>query len=343
MRHRTLTSLLAGLCVAAPLLRPTAGAQERQRPDESPTIRRTVDLVNLTFSVQTRRQKLVTDLDLKNFRVFEDGEPQRILHFSRETDLPLRIGILLDTSNSIRPRLKFEQEAAIDFLYHVVRRGKDQAFLMIFDNEAAVVHEFTDDLGSLTDTILKLRAGGGTALYDGVYEACLRKLINPPPDPEKREIRRILVVISDGEDNLSRRSRSEALEMARRAEVAIYTISTSTDWVSVTGPTPQKWDKTPGDKVLEGYAGETGGRAFFPYRLDDLARSFLDIGAELRSQYSLAYMPSNRTMDGKFRSIRVETDRKDLVVRARKGYFAPPASANPASKDGRPASPPAPR
>jgi len=290
--------------------------------------------------VQTRRQKLVTDLEQKNFRILEDGQPQRILHFSRETDLPLRIGILLDTSNSIRPRLKFEQEAAIDFLHHVMRRGKDQAFLMIFDNEPYVIHDFTYDLGSLTDAILKLRAGGGTALYDAIYDAARNKLINATPDRENRELRRILVVISDGDDNLSRRSRLEALELAQRAEVVVYPISTSTDWVSLSGTTPQKYQKTPGDQVLEFFADETGGRAFFPYRLDDLSQSFLDIGNELRSQYSLAYTPTNRKLDGKFRSIKIETDRGGMVIRSRKGYFAPATSADSGSRQSRPGSPP---
>jgi Ca-activated chloride channel family protein len=339
MLRRTAFFLMTALLLAT---LPVPGpAQEPQRAEDLPTIRRTVDLVNITFTVQTRRQKLVTDLEQKNFRILEDGQPQRILHFSRETDLPLRIGMLLDTSNSIRPRLKFEQEAAIDFLHHVLRRGKDQAFLMIFDNEPYVIHDFTDDLGALTDAILKLRAGGGTALYDAIYHAARNKLMNAPPDRENRELRRILVVISDGDDNLSRRSRLEALEMVQRAEVVVYPISTSTDWVSLSGTTPQKYQKTPGDQVLEFFAEETGGRAFFPYRLDDLSRSFLDIGNELRSQYSLAYTPTNRKLDGKFRSIKIETDRGGMVIRSRKGYFAPATSADSGSRESRPGSPPA--
>jgi len=333
MRRFFLIALITALLVPvvasqtqpAQLASPSAVGQARQQEDV-PAIRRIVELVNVVFTVVNRRQKFIIDLDRSNFKVFEDGRPQEIRHFSRETDLPLRVGMLLDTSNSIRDRLKFEQEAAIDFFHNVVRRKKDLAFLMTFDNEPAVIHDFTDDLGALSETVLRQRAGGGTALYDAIYYACRQRLLNPPAG-ENLEVRRVLVVISDGEDNLSERSRGEAIQMAQRAEVAVYTISTSTDWLSITGQTPKKLHKTRGDEVLEQLATETGGRAFFPYRIDDLAQSFMDIGVELRSQYSLAYVPTNRAADGKFRAIRIEVDRKGLNVRARKGYYAPRASA----------------
>lgn len=288
----------------------------------------------MLFAVVNRRQKFITDLQKENFKVLEDSEPQKITNFSRQTDLPLRVGLLLDTSNSIRDRLKFEQEAAIDFLFNVVRRKKDQAFLMTFDSEPSIVQDFTDDVGQLRDAILRQRAGGGTALYDAVYMACQQLLTNPPRSPGASvEVRRILVVISDGSDTQSTRARGEALEMAQGAGVAIYAISTSTQWVSATEERDRvkrldrKYHKNEDDKVLEEFAQETGGRAFFPYHVDDLAQSFLDVGDELRSQYSLAYVPSNRVADGKFRKIRIEVDRKGLIVRARKGYYAPRASA----------------
>jgi Ca-activated chloride channel family protein len=150
------------------------------------------------------------------------------------------------------------------------------------------------------------------------------------------------VVISDGDDNSSNRSRGESVEMAQRAGVIIYSISTSTDWVSAEdekNPTRRinrKYEKEEGDKVLEQLAVETGGRAFFPYKVDDLGQSFLDIGDELRHQYALAYSPAGRSPDGKYHTIRIQTDRKDVVVRARKGYFSVPIPAS-----GKPAAPPA--
>ncbi len=299
--------------------------------------------MDVVFTVVNRRQKFITDLQKEDFSVFEDGQPQDLRFFSRQTDLPLRVGLLLDTSNSIRDRLKFEQEAAIDFLFNVIRRAKDQAFLMIFDNEPSIIHDYTADMGQLRDAILRQRAGGGTALYDAIYTACQQRLSNPPMPPgENPEVRRVLVVISDGDDNLSTHSRGEAIEMAQRAGVVIYTISTSTQWVTAEEGTDaakrsnRKFVKEAGDKVLEHLAEETGGRAFFPYRVDDLAQSFQDIGDELRSQYSLAYVPTNRSADGKFRRIRIEVNRKGLLVRARRGYYAPRAAADVT----KPASPP---
>ncbi len=324
-----------------PAKAPAPQATASQQRDQSTIVRR-VELVDVVFSVFNRRQKLISDLQKGNFSILEDNQPQEIRFFSRETDLPLRVGLLLDTSNSIRDRIKFEQEAAIDFLYNVIRRKKDQAFLMTFDNEPGVILDYTDDLGAMRDSILRQRAGGGTALYDAIYDACRNQLSNPPrPAADNPQVRRVLVVISDGDDNLSSRSKSEAIEMAQRAGVVIYAISTSTQWVTASeerDPGKQvhrKYHKDAGDKVLDQLTEETGGRAFFPYRVDDLAQSFLDIGDELRSQYSLAYVPSNKVRDGKFRSIRIEVDRKGLQVRTRKGYYAPRATAEtpkPASK-----------
>ena len=348
MTRRLLPRLLLLATMASVALTAALPAQHTnpQNPPALPaqseqTIVKEVRLVDLLFTVVNRRQKFVTDLDKQDFSVFEDGQPQKITNFSRQTDLPLRVGLLLDTSNSIRDRLKFEQEAAIDFLFNVVRRHKDLAFLMTFDSEPGYVQDYTEDLGVLRDAILRQRAGGGTALYDAIYKACSDRLTNPPlPSPQNPEVRRVLVVISDGDDNLSNRTRTEAVEMAQRAGVVIYAISTSTQWVTAgkeRDPLKQanrKYHKEAGDKALEQLAEETGGRAFFPYQVDDLAASFQDIGDELRSQYSLAYVPSNKSPDGRFRRIRIDVGRKGLIVRARKGYFAPRAAA----ENARPAS-----
>jgi VWFA-related protein len=239
--------------------------------------------------------------------------------------------MVLDTSNSIRERLKFEQDAAIDFIFNALRRGKDQAFLMTFDDGAQIIKDFTGDTGEIRDTILKQRAGGGTSLYDAVYAASNHLLKNSPlPPGPNSDVRRVLVVISDGDDNSSNRSRGESVEMSQRAGVIIYSISTSTDWVTTEDEKDpakrisRKYEKNEGDKVLEQLAGETGGRAFFPYQVDDLGQSFLDIGDELRHQYALAYSPAGRSPDGKYHTIRIQTDRKDVVVRARKGYYSIP-------------------
>ncbi len=323
---------------AAPATSPPA--PPAQAPGETPpqgsqpstTIRIGVNLVDVQFSVLNRRQKLVADLQKENFRVFDDGVAQAIQSFSRQTDLPLRIGLLLDTSNSIRERLQFEQDAAVDFLYNVVHRGRDQAFVMTFDDQPEVVQEFTDSLEQLQQSIRKQRAGGGTALYDAVYQACADKLLHAPMSADEPVIRRVLVIISDGDDNLSEKSRSQAIEMAQRAGVVIFTISTSTDWLSPeessdpTKNTNRKYQMDPGDQTLKSLAEAAGGRAFFPYRLDDLNQSFLDIGDELRSQYSIAWAPYGREADGKYHTIKIQVDQKDLIVRARAGYYGAPPS-----------------
>jgi VWFA-related protein len=312
------TGLVLAQTPPAPQQPPPAQAVQQTPPTTSVT----VDLVRMVFTVTNRRNKFITDLDRGSFKVLENNQPQEITFFGRETDLPLRIGLVLDTSNSIRDRLKFEQEAAIDFVHSVVRRKKDLAFLMTFDSDTGVLHEFSDDVGEMSQIIQRQRAGGGTALYDAIYFACKERLHTPPAPASGSETRKILVLISDGDDTHSDRARSEAVDACQRAETSIYAISTSTDWISTTNKTPQKIHKTHGDQVLEEIAEETGGRAFFPYRLDDLAASFQDIGDELRSQYSLAYAPPNRTNDGRFRRIKIEVlDRKGLVVRGRKGYY----------------------
>ena len=296
-------------------------------PQKTPAITSTTGLVHLVATVMDHHRNFITDLDQNDFKVLEDGTPQEIRYFGRETDLPLRIGILMDTSNSIRPRLDFEKDAALDFLQHVLRRNKDQAFVMTFDNEPEIIQDYTGDLALLTDAIRKQRAGGGTALNDAIYRAA-EKLTNPPiPKGANPEIRRVLVVISDGNDNLSDHALSESVEAAIRAEAVIYCISTNTDWLAIEGDKPHKMHVEGGDKVLEQFADQSGGRVFYPYKVDDLAQSFVDIGEELRSQYFIAYSPNNPQATGQYRKIDVQISQKGLNVRTRRGYYATAAAS----------------
>ena len=327
-----LCALAAGLCnLRAQAPAPAPPADEPLAASQA--IRRDVNLVDVLFTVFDRQNRIVASLEQNDFRVSDDGEPQQILFFSRQTDLPLRVGLLLDVSNSIRSRLKFEQDAAIDFLYSAIRRDKDQAFLMTIDDDSQLVHAASGDLNSLRDAILRQRAGGATALYDAIYKASEEMVRLPLPVGSRLDLRRVLVVISDGEDTLSRRSRREALEMAQRAGIVIYTISASTEWIvsdnnsTAARTANRKYMKTDGDKVLELFANDSGGRAFFPYLIDDLAQSFAAIGDELRSQYSLAYVPVGRAPDGKFHTIRIQAVPRNLQVRARRGYYATPPEA----------------
>jgi Ca-activated chloride channel family protein len=309
---------------------PAAPNQEPAPQQGNQTIRVPVNLVDVLFTVLNRRNKLVPELEKADFKIWDDKNPQEIRYFTRQTDLPLRIGMLLDTSNSIRDRIKFEQDASINFLFSVLRRNKDEAFVMTFDDEPQIVQGFTSDAGALRDQIIKTRAGGGTAIYDAIYEACVKELSHPPrpPGDQPDVVRRVMILISDGDDNLSTHTRGDAIEMAQRTSVVIYTISTSTQWVSLSQTDPnklgdRKYHLTDGDKILQELAEETGGRAFFPYHVDDLDQSFQDIGDELRNQYSIAYLPTNYVLDGRYHKIRIEVpEHKGYQVRARRGYFA---------------------
>jgi Ca-activated chloride channel family protein len=316
---------------AAPPATPAPAPPAQEPVQQSQTkIITTVNLVDVLLTVLDRRNKLVPSLEKQDFKILDDNVAQDIRYFSRQSDLPLRIGMLLDTSNSIRDRIKFEQDAANNFLFSVLRRGKDEAFVMTFDDEPQVVQAFTPDTGKLRDQILRTRAGGGTAVYDAIYQACVQELSHPPrpPGDQPDVVRRVMILISDGEDNLSTHTRSEAIEMAQRSSVVIYTISTSTQWVTLDDPSKErtgnrKYHLTDGDKILQALAEETGGRSFYPYHVDDLDQSFQDIGDELRNQYSIAYNPSTHAFDGRYHKIKIEVpEHKGYQVRARKGYFA---------------------
>ncbi len=280
-----------------------------QKPEASPdNLVVHVDLVNVLFTVTDRKGTLVTDLGRENLKIYEDNKPQAITNFTRETELPLTIAVLIDTSSSIRDRFKFEQEAAIDFLYRTLRPKKDKALLITFDSAIELIQDFSDNPEVLAKAIRQVRPGGGTKMFDAIYLTCQEKL--------KAETgRKIMILISDGDDNLSLETLSGTLEMAQKSDVSIYSISTnSSGFFGLTAPKA--------DKVLKRLAEDTGGRAFFPFKAEDLSASFQGISAELRSQYSLAYRSSNPTRDGSFRSIKIETDRRNLKVKARRGYYA---------------------
>jgi VWFA-related protein len=281
-------------------------------PDEELTvIRKRVDEVNVVFTVTDKRGHFVKDLTQNDFRVLDDSKPaESIRSFSRQTNLPLRVGLLIDASNSVRDRFKFEQEAAIEFLNQIIRPRFDRAFVIGFDTTPEVTQDFTDSTEALSHGVRMLRPGGGTAMYDAIYFACRDKLMKE--DKSQVATRRAIILLSDGEDNQSRVSREEAVEMAQRAEVIIYTISTNTSGL-----------KLRGDKILEHFADETGGKAFFPFKIQDVADAFSQIQDELRSQYAVAYKPADFTANGQYRKIEIMADNKKYKVRARKGYYAP--------------------
>src|ERR1700761_3982080 len=288
-------------------------AQQQSPPapvegSESAPIVAEVTRVNMLFTVTDKKGRFVTDLTKKDFQVYESKKQQQIMEFTSETDLPLRLAILIDTSNSIRDRFRFQQEAATNFINSVMR-DQDKATLVSFDTAAEVITDLTNDTNRLENGIRDLRPGGGTALYDAMYLACKEKLMRDQP---MYKFRRAMVVLSDGEDNESRYSRDQALEMAQRADTVIYTISTNISHI-----------ETDGDKVMRYLSEQTGGVAFFPFQAKDLNKSFENIANELRHQYNLFYRPDPLKTDGQYHPVEIRVKgRKDLIVRARKGYYA---------------------
>jgi Ca-activated chloride channel family protein len=281
------------------------------QPDDSIiTIKKRVDEVNVLFIATDRHGKFVRNLNEKDFAILDDHKPpQSIVNFRRETDLPIELGLLIDTSGSVRGRFDFEQEAAVSFLQNTVRPNFDKAFVVGFNGHSQMMQDFTDNAALLSAAVHRMQDGGGTALYDAIYRACHDHLIK---DHEDHPSRRAIVVVSDGEDNQSDYSEAQAIEMAQRAEVIIYAISTDDSGLILRG-----------DKVLQRIADATGGRAFFPYKMKDIKNSFAAIEDELRSQYIISYHPADFEANGHYRPIEITALKKDLQVRSRRGYYAP--------------------
>jgi VWFA-related protein len=326
MHIRTTTRLAAVvlLCAAAALSAqqptPAPAAPElqqhegEQHPSDIKVATREVDLI---FTVTDKHGNFVPQLQQQDFGLLDDGRPpQRVVRFQRQTNLPLRVGIMLDTSSSIRQRFQFEQNAATDFLLQVLHPA-DRAFVEGFDVQTDIEQDFTNRIDLLNTGISKLRPGGGTALFDSLYKTCRDQMLTlqqTATDPQ--DVRKAIVLVSDGDDDYSRATVNDAIKMCQRAETIVYTISTNT------GPSKDK-----GDDVLQLISDATGGQAFFPTRIQDVAQGFHNIEVELRSQYSLVYVPANFKQDGSFRTIYLQALDSRYNVRAKKGYFAPRAAA----------------
>jgi VWFA-related protein len=300
----------------APAAPPSGGSQQLDKAnadstnEKIPTVRVRTDEVNVVFTVVNKDGKFVRDLKQDQFRILDNKLPPRqMMNFAAQTDLPLQVGLLIDASNSIRDRFQFEKDAASEFLYEIIRPKADRAFVLAFDETWDVTQDFTGDIDKLRTGVRVIKAGGGTAMWDSIYFACRDKLMK---EPASGAVRRAIILISDGEDNQSRVYRQEAIDMAQRAEVIIYTISTSL-----------MGTRSKGDDDLKTLADATGGRAFFPVKLDDVVAAFTDIQEELRSQYSISYRPDQFVANGQFRPIQIMTDSKKYKVRAKKGYYVP--------------------
>lgn len=287
-----------------------ASASADDDPKPLDTFRKNVDLVPVIFTVTDKHGKFVKDLKQDQFKILDNNHPPKeVINFESQTNLPLRVGLLIDASNSIRERFLFEQQASEQFLRSIIRPDSDKAFVQEFDEVSTIDQDFTSDLDKLTAGIRSIRPGGGTAMWDAVFYACRDKMMK---EKNGAPVRRAVILVSDGDDNQSRVLRQEAIEMAQRAEVIIYTISTNLSNIHDSG-----------DHNLQALADATGGRSFYPFKLQDLSDDFNEIQGELRSQYSVSYKPDDFVANGQFHSIQIIPENKKLKVRARKGYFAP--------------------
>jgi VWFA-related protein len=269
-----------------------------------------VNEVYLEFAVTDKHGHFIKNLQQNQFALLDDHKaPAQVFSFTQQTNLPLRVGILIDTSTSIRQRFQFEQQAATSFLLEILRPQSDKAFIEGFDVTPDYKQDWTNNVDSLTEGIRDLRSGGGTALYDAVYSACRDKLLT---SRGQEPVRKAIVLVSDGDDNQSHAYLEDAIKECQRAETIIYAISTDVS------PTRDR-----GDEMLEKMAVATGGKAFFPPRIEDMATSFAEIQEELRSQYALVYKPADFMANGVFRPIYLYCLDRRFTVRVREGYFAP--------------------
>jgi Ca-activated chloride channel family protein len=287
---------------------PNAGTPDAGTPDQ--TIRVFTNEVNLIFTVTDKHGHYIPNLQLNDFALLDDQRaPEKVTSFRQQINLPLRVGIVVDASTSIRTRFQFEQQSATEFLLNILKAKSDRAFIMGFDVTPTIEQDWTNNLDALEAGINRMRPGGGTALFDAVYTACRDKLLS---ERGQEPVRKAMILISDGDDNQSRVHPDEAIKMCQRSETIIYAISTN--WTPSRGK---------GDQVLTQMAEDTGGEVFFPPSVEEMSGSFKNIEEELRSQYALTYVPAAFKADGAFRPIYLYCHDRRYTVRARKGYFAP--------------------
>ncbi len=320
MKFFRVTSLLFGLALLMPATWTRSGAtvaaaaqagqsqNSPTKPEPVFTLRTAANEVHLIFTVTDKHGKYVKDLKQNDFKILDDKKPpEEILSFSSETDLPLQVGLLIDASESVTARFKFEQDAAMEFLKQTIRPKYDEAFVIGFDLTPKVTQDFSNDPEKLAAGIRALRPGNLTALYDALYYACREKLRK---HPQAGPVRRAVILLSDGDDNASSNTRQKAIEMAQQAEVAVYTISTN--------------PKGSGNRNLERIAEETGGRSYAPSQISGVANAFNAIQEELRSQYAVSYKAADFQADGRYRTVEVQAQNpKGLHIRNRKGYRSP--------------------
>lgn len=292
-------------------------AQETPRKD--PDIIQSPDVfeVRLPITVLDKKKQPVSGLNRNDFQIFENGKLQEITFFSDEKDNPpVFVGVLMDTSPSTAGKMKFSKEAARNFIYTVTRLRKDKAAFMTFDHQVSLRQDFTDKLDLLDKAVDKVKeTGNQTALYDAVWQFCDEKL-------RDAKGRRVLVIITDGEDTFSRATIADAIDIAQRTETTIFAISTKAGFLGTVPGVEAGTVKDTGDKDLERLTRETGGQAFFTGDMLALEKAFGQISKELRTQYLITYKPENQNYDGVMRKVEVRMPSKDYRIRTKTGYRA---------------------
>jgi len=284
------------------------------------TLKVSVDLVNVPFSVTDRHGKFVAGLTAKDFLVEEDGRRQEIKNFARENELPLTIALLVDTSPSVRPVFDEEKATAKAFLESIMRQD-DLALVIGFDRSVTLIQDYTENVRYLKRAIDELDIGGGTSVYDAVYLACKEKL-------GREAGRKAVILISDGEDTTSRVKFNEALVSAHQSDTVIYAISNSVRSAFPFGRRGRGGYGGGGGDIstLRKFSTETGGSTFSVNSENTFGKIFAQIAQELRSQYSLGYNSTNPVRDGRFRQIKISPRNSSYTVKARKGYYAAKSS-----------------
>jgi len=314
---RRITLLLGSLAVAAAV----ASAQQPSgagspTPPRGPAFRVGVDVVSLSITAIDARNRYVTDLEASDFSIYEDGIRQDVTFFNRH-EQPIALSLLLDSSASMEDKLPTLQTAATNFVKRL--RPHDMAQVIDFDSRVEIRQAFSGDHVALERAIGEIAAGGSTSLHNAVYIA-LRELQKVRAASVEDVRRQALVLFSDGQDTSSLVTFEELLDLAKRSETSIYAIA-------LRGVAPvQTQGFREAEYVMRTLAQETGGRAFFPARVEDLAGVYAQIADELASQYGLAYSSTNSRLDGAWRTLAVRIARPDITPRAKRGYFAPKAS-----------------
>jgi Ca-activated chloride channel family protein len=300
---------------AAPRQSPPSAQPPAQGPDlQRPSFRAGVEIVSLNVTVSDATNRYVTDLEPSEFSIFEDGVKQEVSFFSRRQQ-PIALSLLLDSSASMEDKLPTLQTAASNF----VRRLKpnDIAQVIDFDSKVEIRQGFTGNQTELESAIGRMSSGGSTSLHNAIYIA-LKELRKVRAVSEEDVRRQALIVFSDGEDTSSLISFDEVLDLAKRSETAVYTIA-------LRGFDTQSRGFREAEFVMRQLAQETGGRSFFPARVEDLSDVYAQIADELASQYTIGYTSKNAKRDGAWRRLVVQVARANISPRTKRGYYAPTA------------------